>query len=910
MKLSTRLTLAMVALVILTAAAVGALTYRNIEAAVTPRALDRLGFEAKLLADSLETAVHGARSDVLGFRAAVALHGIVRASLAGGIDPVDRTTLDEWRRRMAGRYAVELGANPLYTQFGIIGANGEEIIRVDRSGPDKSVRIVSDAELQSKGDRDYFKRAIDLRDGQVYVSGVDLDDEYRKNGTPDGPVLRAATPVFAPDGHPFGIVIISVNLGPAFDRIRSAVRPPARVYVVDDQGNYLVHPDRSREFGFAVGRRFRVQDDMPRIADGLNKDARPTVIDERDGNQYAVAFASVALADGPRVTVIDTVPYADILASFDAVRDASILGGLAAVLLAIALAVVLGRSLTRPLVRMTKAVEGFGRGEPIAVSEGAGGEIGTLARAFAQMSKDVSEKTATIRRNAEIFDNIMEGMSSGVLLVDEHMDNVYANPAARAILGTLADTDWRRWQEAQQLFHADGVTPFAPDERPRVRAMRGENVDNVEMALRLADRAELVRVIISARPLRDDRGTPKGVVMVFSDITALRETERQLSQSQKLDAIGQLTGGVAHDFNNLLTVIIGNVEVLAEELADRPRLAAIVKAIDHAATRSADLTRQLLAFARRQPLSPRVTDVNALIGDAMALLKPTLGEHIEIEAVLADDAWPAMVDRSQLTTALVNLAVNARDAMPKGGKLTIETDNVVLDNTYAAANAEVEPGEYVMIAVSDTGTGIPESIRDKIFEPFFTTKEVGKGTGLGLSMVYGFLKQSRGHVQLYSEEGHGTTIRLYLPRALREGEPEPVPIEGPSMPVGSETILVVEDDELVRMHVVTQLESLGYRTLAAPSGAAALALVDEGARFDVLFTDVIMPGGMSGRQLADELLRRWPSLKVLYTSGYAENAVVHHGRLDAGVALLNKPYRKAELAQKVREVLDVPSRLR
>jgi CheY-like chemotaxis protein len=212
--------------------------------------------------------------------------------------------------------------------------------------------------------------------------------------------------------------------------------------------------------------------------------------------------------------------------------------------------------------------------------------------------------------------------------------------------------------------------------------------------------------------------------------------------------------------------------------------------------------------------------------------------------------------------------------------------------------------------VSDTGTGIPESIRDKIFEPFFTTKEVGKGTGLGLSMVYGFLKQSRGHVQLYSEEGHGTTIRLYLPRALREGEPEPVPIEGPSMPVGSETILVVEDDELVRMHVVTQLESLGYRTLAAPSGAAALALVDEGARFDVLFTDVIMPGGMSGRQLADELLRRWPSLKVLYTSGYAENAVVHHGRLDAGVALLNKPYRKAELAQKVREVLDVPSRLR
>ena len=246
--------------------------------------------------------------------------------------------------------------------------------------------------------------------------------------------------------------------------------------------------------------------------------------------------------------------------------------------------------------------------------------------------------------------------------------------------------------------------------------------------------------------------------------------------------------------------------------------------------------------------------------------------------------------------------------MPEGGKLTIETDNVVLDDSYAAANSDVQPGEYVMIAVSDTGTGIPEAIRDKVFEPFFTTKDVGKGTGLGLSMVYGFLKQSRGHVKIYSEEGHGTTIKLYLPRATAEGEAAAEPRTSAPLPVGDETILVVEDDELVRDHVVAQLQSLGYHTLAAPNGAAALALVDEGAKFDLLFTDVVMPGGMSGRQLADELRRRWPSLKVLYTSGYTENAIVHHGRLDAGVALLNKPYRKADLARMVREVLSAPSR--
>jgi len=367
-----------------------------------------------------------------------------------------------------------------------------------------------------------------------------------------------------------------------------------------------------------------------------------------------------------------------------------------------------------------------------------------------------------------------------------------------------------------------------------------------------------------------------------------------------------LTGGIAHDFNNILTVITGTVEILAEGVADRPELAIIAKMIDDAATRGANLTQQLLAFARKQPLQPREIDVNELIVDTTKLLRPTLGEHIEIETRLEDDPWRALADPSQLSTALLNLAINARDAMPSGGMLTLESGNVVLDEAYAKMNPDVERGSYVMIAVSDTGTGIPVAIRERIFEPFFTTKETGKGTGLGLSMVYGFVKQSLGHIKIYSEVGHGTTIRIYLPRSASDAIALPL-VPDTGTPVGGhETVLVVEDDELVRNYVLAQLQSLGYATLSAGNAGAALALVDAEAQFDLLFTDVIMPGGMNGRQLADEVRKRRPTVKVLFTSGYTENAIVHHGRLDPGVNLLAKPYRKSDLARKIHEVLEAP----
>ena len=376
----------------------------------------------------------------------------------------------------------------------------------------------------------------------------------------------------------------------------------------------------------------------------------------------------------------------------------------------------------------------------------------------------------------------------------------------------------------------------------------------------------------------------------------------QLRQAQKMEALGQLTGGIAHDLNNILTVITGTIEILAEAVADRPELVAIARLVDEAAARGADLTQRLLAFARKQPLQPREVDVNSLVMEAANLLRPTLGEHVEVHMVLAGDISRALIDPSQLTNAILNLALNARDAMPDGGKLTIETCNVVLDDNYASMNGDVTAGNYVMVAVTDSGHGIPANILDHVFEPFFTTKDVDKGSGLGLSMVYGFVKQSNGHIKIYSEQGHGTTVRIYLPQAIGAAKPAAA-VNAPVVEGGTETILIVEDDNLVRTFVVGQIQSLGYATVAAINAAEALIVIDGPQAIDLLFTDMIMPGSMNGRQLADAALQRRASLKILFTSGYSNEAIIHHGHLDAGVLLLAKPYRKSDLARMIRTAL-------
>lgn len=395
-----------------------------------------------------------------------------------------------------------------------------------------------------------------------------------------------------------------------------------------------------------------------------------------------------------------------------------------------------------------------------------------------------------------------------------------------------------------------------------------------------------------------------GLAVYFRVISDRIALEDQLRQAQRLESLGQLTGGVAHDFNNLLTVILGNADLLAETLAPDSTLRPLAEMISSAAQRGAELTQRLLAFARRQALDPKPIEVNQLITTMTNLLCRTLGEHIEVVRLPADSLWPALVDAAHLESALLNLCLNARDAMAQGGKLTLETSNVYLDPAYAAQHVEAQAGQYVLITVSDSGVGIAAENLPRVFEPFFTTKERGKGTGLGLSMVYGFAKQSNGHITIYSELGHGTTIRLYLPRYLGSQEDLSESVAMAASAGGEEKILLVEDDDLVRHYVQNQLEQLGYRVTVASNGPAALEIIQQQAEIDLLFTDVVMPGGMSGRELGDAARRRRPDLKILYTSGYSEQAIVHHGRLDPGIKLLSKPYRRAELAKKVRDVLD------
>jgi PAS domain S-box-containing protein len=423
-------------------------------------------------------------------------------------------------------------------------------------------------------------------------------------------------------------------------------------------------------------------------------------------------------------------------------------------------------------------------------------------------------------------------------------------------------------------------------------------------------------VVVDA--IRDESGKLIGFAKVTRDMTDQREAQNELTrareqlfQMQKLEAIGQMTGGVAHDFNNLLMIIIGNIEIAQRNVESGAPIspAQMTRYLGNAlagAKRAATLTQRLLAFARRQPLDPKPLNVNKFISSIGDFLQRTLGEQIIVEAVGGGALWAVEVDSVQLESAILNLALNARDAMPKGGKLTIEANNVYLDHEYGRTNPEVVPGQYVLISVSDTGIGMGPEVLSRAFEPFFTTKGVGQGTGLGLSQVYGFVKQSGGHVKVYSEIDEGTTVKIYLRRLSRDlvsSEDWSGEIAGGE---GGETILVVEDDPAVLEYIVEVLKELDYQVVQASDGKAALRHVeDESLRIDLLLTDVVMPG-MSGRQVADAVRHIRPTLKVLFMTGYSQNAIVHQGRLDPGVQLIQKPLSQAQLATRVRDVLDAP----
>jgi PAS domain S-box-containing protein len=505
----------------------------------------------------------------------------------------------------------------------------------------------------------------------------------------------------------------------------------------------------------------------------------------------------------------------------------------------------------------------------------------------------ITNENADASRPRSLDERIFETTLDLILVVDRQGNFLRVSPSCMAILG----------YQPEEMIGRSAIDFVYP-----------ADLDNTRNEMRLARRGRSMRNFECRYVHRDGRIVPlvwTGVwyepdqqhFFIGRDMTDWVKLEAQLRQAQKMDAIGQLTGGIAHDFNNILTTIISTSELLGDALADNPKLAELVKFIDEAGERGAELVRRLLAFARKQPLEARPVDLNDMVSRMVVILQRTLGEDIAVKAVLAEGLWSALADPSRLEDAILNLSVNARDAMPKGGRLVIETANVHLDEHYAAQNADVTPGDYVALIVTDSGTGMAPGVAERAFEPFFTTKSVGHGTGLGLSMVYGFAKQSRGHVKIYSEIGHGTSVKLYLPKVATAAAAvethAPVPHVG-----GREAILLVEDDAAVRVVAVTILESLGYQVWQAEDGQAALAILKSSKPIDLLFSDLILPNAMSGQELLRQAREHRPGLKALFTSGYSASFIAARGEADETVPLLGKPYRKQKLAEAIRTVLD------
>ena len=525
---------------------------------------------------------------------------------------------------------------------------------------------------------------------------------------------------------------------------------------------------------------------------------------------------------------------------------------------------------------------------------------------YARLARNLDNRRAAAEDRADSAQRaLLEAAETLRAVVDTSRQAVIAlSPQGRVML-------WNKTAEKMFGYSSDEVmgepyplVPAAEATEQRAlfaRLLAGETLTDLTFRRRHKDGSER-DIHGAAAPFYDASGALRGVAAALEDVTEKLATEQMLRQAQKMEAVGQLTGGVAHDFNNILMVILANVEELQEDESLSPVKREQLDSIAASSQRAADLTRRLLAFSRKQRLQPQPTDLTDLVGSIGKLLRRTLGEQTEIEAAFTENLWTVNIDRAQLEAALVNLCVNSRDAMQKGGRLLIETANAELDQHYAALNPGVVPGQYVMLAVSDTGTGIPAELLNKVFDPFFTTKDVGKGTGLGLSMVYGFIKQSNGHIKIYSELGKGTTIRLYLPRC----DAPAVQHDARAAPViqhGSERVLVVEDDAQVRAAVLEQVRGLGYAVTEAPGGQAALDILEAGNTFDLMLTDVVMPG-VDGPQLAKTAAERWPAMKVVFMSGYSENAAISHGRIAADACLLSKPFRKIDLAKRLRASLD------
>jgi len=566
------------------------------------------------------------------------------------------------------------------------------------------------------------------------------------------------------------------------------------------------------------------------------------------------------------------------------------------------------RQITAPLRGLSEAAQAIAAGQPAHVDVARPDELGLLASSFNTMADRVEQsrrqleaQVEQLRESEQRFRELAENVREVFFVVDpESGRSLYLSPAYEEVFGHSREHAYAVPNSWLDAVHQE-------DRERMLEAMlasaRGEQQSgDAYRVVRPDGSIRWVRGQVS--PVRDATGRTVRLVGIAEDITELKRTEERFLKAQRMEAVGRLAGGIAHDFNNLLTAILGTAELLLEDLPATDPRRADVEEIRKAGSRAADLTRQLLAFSRSQVLEPKVVDPNVMVADMDKLLRRLIGEDVELRTILGRDLGAVRADPGQLEQVIVNLAVNARDAMPQGGKLTIETANAELDESYARQHEPVRPGAYVMLAVSDTGVGMDAATKARIFEPFFTTKEKGKGTGLGLATVYGIVKQSGGYIWVYSEPGQGATFKLYFPRVDEPAAAREEPLRKPTRLRGTETILVVEDDQMVRHSTRRMLEAHGYRVLVAESGAEALMLVEQHVEpIHLVVTDVVMPG-MNGREVVDRLRARRPDVKALYLSGYTDEAIVHHGIIESGIPFLQKPFTLEALGRKVREVLD------